>query len=677
LLPLIEPATPGGGDSGGVDLKALLGSLREVANRLASAPKDAAEDSADSEEERVPLLCDCTFTLACGAATLLTEARLQLRRGRVYGLVGGNDSGKSTLLRAIHDRRVSGFPSERELTTTLVEHGVGEKAPDCDMTPVEFLMADQVISKLGLQQSKVVAELKAMGFDEGSRLKKAIKTLSGGWRMKLGLARAILQAADVVLLDEPTGHLDVVHISWLVSYINGLQDDTDRMITTLVVSHDAPFLDRVCTDIIHVNGSKLQTHHGNFTTFREICPDAQLGSKTEEEQNIPAFTLPDPGLLEGVKGKTKRFLYLQRAFFTYPGSSHPAVGKASVECSLRSRVAIMGPNGAGKSTVAGLVVGELAPDAGSAWRHPNLRMAFVAQHAFHHLEEHLELTAVEYILWRFEGNEDREALGFRAEEEECAEPKAYWLVDEHLELCSPDHPQALQPEVIIDRRQRGRLGYEYEMRWKGRSATSWMSRFQVTAMGCLGMAKREDERQAAQRSLSTRKLTTPAVQAHLAGFGLHTEEASHRRLGALSSGQRARAVLGASTWLAPHLLVLDEPTNYLDQPALAALAAGLKTFEGGVLIISHTASFVDEVCSERWVMEKGILRREGAVAEDEDDSQPSATSAAAAAAKELKEKKKLKRLKELRRRFGQDVSDDEDGWWEDLLKKANPKNQVS
>lgn len=125
--------------------------------------------------------------------------------------------------------------------------------------------------------------------------------------------------------------------------------------------------------------------------------------------------------------------------------------------------------------------------------------------------------------------------------------------------------------------------------------------------------------------------------------------------------------------MAPHLLVLDEPTNYLDQPALAALAAGLKGFSGGVLVISHTASFVDEVCSERWMMQGGILRREGALIRDEEEARPSTAASTHTAAKELKEKRKMKRLKELRKRFGQEASDDEDEWWEDLVKKANSK----
>ncbi|CAJ1389398.1 unnamed protein product [Effrenium voratum] len=673
LAPLLESALPGGAH----DIKALVTSLRTVAERLACTPDDPEHLSSDSEEERLPLLCDCTFTLACGAATLLTDARLQLRRGCVYGLVGGNDSGKSTLLRAIHDRRVTGFPPASELRTSLVEHGVGERAPDCDMSALDFLMADPAICTLR-QQHEVVAELKRMGFEEGARMHQPIRTLSGGWRMKMALTRAVLQAAHVVLLDEPTGHLDVTHISWLVDYVNQLQDDPARMVTVVVVSHDAPFLDKVCSHIIHVNGNKLQMHRGNFSTFLARVPDAQLGSR-EEAQTCTAFVLPEPGQLEGVRSKSKRFLYLEDVVFTYPEGTAPAAKAATVECSLRSRVAIMGPNGAGKSTVAGLVVGELSPDAGFAWRHPNLRMAYVAQHAFHHLEEHLQLTAVEYILWRFQGDEDREALAKKAEEEECEEPKVFRLVEDRLVLCDAGHPQALEPEMIVDRRQRGRLGYEYEMRWRGRSATTWMSRSQVVAMGCLGMVKREDERQAAQRSLSGRPLTSPAVEAHLAGFGLSKEEACHRRLGALSSGQRARAVLAASTWLAPHLLVLDEPTNYLDQPSLAALAAGLKVFGGGVLVISHTASFVDEVCTERWMMQGGRLRREGAPVHDDEEgrptpfSAPSSVSLAAAAAKESKEKKKMKRLKELRRKLGQEVSDDEDEWYQDLVKKVNAK----
>jgi len=518
---------------------------------------------------------------------------------------------------------------------------------------------------------------------------KPISTLSGGWKMKLSLARAVVQAADVVLLDEPTGHLDRSHVDWLIAYIQSLtkhpddaneREDADSR-TIIIVSHDASFLDQVCTHIIHVQGQKLSIHKGNFSDFMMQVPDAQLGSATgEQEQPLSKFVLPDPGVLEGVKSRGKRFLYMENAVYSYPQSSAPAIRSATVECSLRSRIAIIGPNGAGKSTLAGLVVGEILPDLGNIWRHPNLRVAYVAQHTFHHLEQHLDLTATEYILWRFAGHEDREALEFRADEVEQGEVKAYELISGQLFQCDAEDDNRAEPEIILGRRQRGRLGYEYEVKWQHprNAASCWVPRAQLVAMGHLGMVKREDEREAAQRALIGRQLTTPGVEAHLAGFGLDAEEATHRRLGALSNGQRARAVLGAATWLSPHLLLLDEPSNYLDRPALAALAAGLQSFGGGLIAISHNLEFLDEVCTERWLMNGGLLRREGAAVDDGQgatDANAKAASAASVAAKEAKEKKKAKRMRELRKKNGEAVGDEDDDWYEDLLKKANHKGK--
>merc|ERR1712137_428097 len=198
---------------------------------------------------------------------------------------------------------------------------------------------------------------------------------------------------------------------------------------------------------------------------------------------------------------------------------------------------------------------------------------------------------------------------------------------------------------------------------------------QLISMGHFGMVKREDERQAAQRALNSRPLTTPAVEAHLAGFGLDSSTSSHRRMKALSHGQRARVVLAAATWLAPHLLVLDEPTNYLDNAALAALQAGLNKFRGGVVISSHNAALSQEVCTERWTMQDGELssqdmRAMGAELNVERIVRPQVKNAEAAAAAAAKEKKRQRRLREFKRKNGEAVSDSESEWWEDLLKKT-------
>lgn len=498
--------------------------------------------------------------------------------------------------------------------------------------------------------------------------------------MKLGLARAMLQVADVLLLDEPTGHLDTTNVEWLVNYIRSLPEE-QQPVTTIIVSHSPAFLNKVCTHIIHVQDQKLKTFCGNFAKFIQRVPDAQLGSGIgDEEKPVSVFTLPEPGPLEDVRSRGKRFLYLADVTYAYPKARKSALCGIVGELSLLSRVAIVGPNGAGKSTLAALLVGELAPASGTAWRHPNLRIALVAQLAFHHLEKHTDLTATEYILWRFEGNEDREALDLMAQEAELGETRAYKLHGHTLVSCDAEDVDLAEPDAISDRRQRGRLGYEYEVRWRqtrsdtrsGTVSTTWVARWQLAAMGHIGMAKREDARQAALHSLIGRPLTTPSVEAHLAGFGLDAEEASHRRLGALSNGQRARAVLGAVTWLAPHLLVLDEPSNYLDQPALAALAAGLQSFGGGVVVISHNDALLEEICTTRWVMQSGRLQVEGApegLPDDEIEASSSRRAIDATAAREAREKKKRQKLKDLRRKKGEDVSEDE-GWYEDLLRKS-------
>merc|ERR1712086_1064177 len=135
---------------------------------------------------------------------------------------------------------------------------------------------------------------------------------------------------------------------------------------------------------------------------------------------------------------------------------------------------------------------------------------------------------------------------------------------------------------------------------------------------------------------------------------------------------------GAATWLSPHLLVLDEPSNYLDIPALSALAVGLQAFQGGVGVISHNAALLAEACTERWHVAEGVVRRElqdGQLEKEEDAQKADAVSAVTDAkeAKDAKERKRYERLKELRRKQGEEVSDDEEEWWEDLLKKTNAK----
>jgi elongation factor 3 len=130
-------------------------------------------------------------------------------------------------------------------------------------------------------------------------------------------------------------------------------------------------------------------------------------------------------------------------------------------------------------------------------------------------------------------------------------------------------------------------------------------------MGNLNEVNRFEEKLAAQQGLMKLALTSANIEKHLLGFGIEPEQASHTLIGSLSGGQKVKVVLAASMWMRPHLLILDEPTNYLDRDGLGALTKAIHDFKGGVVIISHNREFANAVSSEKWIMEKGELRREG------------------------------------------------------------------
>merc|ERR1711959_724457 len=130
---------------------------------------------------------------------------------------------------------------------------------------------------------------------------------------------------------------------------------------------------------------------------------------------------------------------------------------------------------------------------------------------------------------------------------------------------------------------------------------------------------KKDEQEAAAAGLLSKPLTAPGVTKALKDFGVDGEAAGHSPIGSLSHGQRVKIVICASCWQNPHVIILDEPTNYLDRDGLGALVRGLESFQGGVVIISHNTEFTDSVCTQKWIMEKdlvsgaGHLREEGEI----------------------------------------------------------------
>merc|ERR1712226_18459 len=327
------------------------------------------------------------------------------KRGKRYGLLGPNDCGKTTLMRAIANNQVEGFPDVDQVRTVFVEADIqGEQS---HLSCVEYVLTDPKIQEYGIPKEDVRNVLASVGFTEDGKAKPdhAVSTLSGGWRMKLALARAMLQKADILLLDEPTNHLDVINVAWVKNYLNSLKG-----VTAIIVSHDSGLLNDCCSNILSIENLKLRAFKGNLDEFAKVNPDIRAFFSLKSESG-KKFKFPQPGPIEGVKSKGKALMKMAGCTYTYPVNEKPTLFDISVQVSLSSRVACVGENGAGKSTMIKLLVGETVPQIGDVWKHPNARIAYVAQHAFHHIESHLNKTPNEYIRWRFANQgEDKESL---------------------------------------------------------------------------------------------------------------------------------------------------------------------------------------------------------------------------------------------------------------------------
>merc|ERR1719172_397947 len=171
--------------------------------------------------------------------------------------------------------------------------------------------------------------------------------------------------------------------------------------------------------------------------------------------------------------------------------------------------------------------------------------------------------------------------------------------------------------------------FEYEVKWQFKPIENncWVEKDTLVRMGYLKMVQREDERQAAMAGLMTKQLTQPGIERHLADFGVDAESASHTQINQLSGGMKVKVVLAAAMWQNPHVLILDEPTNYLDREGLGALVLAIKDYKGGVLIISHNKEFCDGVATEKWIMKGGYLRIEGESKEDVSEEEISGNKA--------------------------------------------------
>ncbi|KAG8051913.1 hypothetical protein GUJ93_ZPchr0001g32521 [Zizania palustris] len=555
----------------------------------------AAEGDAATDDNIKDIVLD-NFSVSARGKELLKNASLRISHGRRYGLVGPNGMGKSTLLKLLAWRHV---PVPRSIDVLLVEQEiVGDDrsaleavvAADEELAALRAEQANleasndaddnerlaEVYEKLNLRDSDAARAraskiLAGLGFDQAMQ-GRSTKSFSGGWRMRISLARALFMQPTLLLLDEPTNHLDLRAVLWLEQYLCSQWKKT-----LIVVSHDRDFLNTVCNDIIHLHDKSLHVYRGNFDDFesgyeqkrkemnrkfevfeKQMKMARKTGSKAAQDKvkgqalskankeaakskgkgknvanddddvkpvDLPQkwhdykveFHFPEPTLL------TPPLLQLIEVGFSYPSRPDFKLSGVDVGIDMGTRVAIVGPNGAGKSTLLNLLAGDLTPCEGEVRRSQKLRIGRYSQHFVDLLT--MEENAVQYLL-----------------------------------RIHPDQE---------------------------------------------GMSKAE------------------AVRAKLGKFGLP----GHNHLTPivkLSGGQKARVVFTSISMSNPHILLLDEPTNHLDMQSIDALADALDEFTGGVVLVSHDSRLISRVCddeqkSEIWVVDDGTVNKFDGTFEDYKD----------------------------------------------------------
>ncbi|CAL2037624.1 unnamed protein product [Caenorhabditis brenneri] len=528
---------------------------RSVAGALTSDPKGL--------DHRVESL-----TITFHGREIVVDTKLELNRGRRYGLIGLNGSGKSTVLQAIYNKEmpipenVDMYLVSREMPASEMtalqavvdvdsvrkdlEHLAEQLAGETDEESQEKLMdvyerLDEMDAELA--EKKAAEILHGLGFTKTMQMKKC-KDFSGGWRMRIALARALYLKPSVLLLDEPTNHLDLEACVWLEEELSQYKR------TLLVVSHSQDFMNGVCTNIIHLFQKQLVYYGGNYDQFvktrLELLENqqkrynweqsqlqhmkdyvarfghgsAKLARQAQSKEKTMAKMIAGGLTEKAVTETVKQFYFfdageipppvimVQHVSFRYNENTPWIYKDIDFGIDLDTRIALVGPNGAGKSTLLKLLCSDVMPTDGLIRRHSHCKIGRYHQHL--HEELPLDLSALEFMMKEF-----------------------------------PDVKEKEEMRKIV-----GRYG------------------------------------------ITGREQVCPMKQ--------------------LSDGQRCRVSFAWLAWQQPHLLLLDEPTNHLDMESIDALAEAINCFPGGMILVSHDFRLVSQVAEEVWVCDnQGIMKWDG------------------------------------------------------------------
>ncbi len=533
------------------------------------------------------------LSLRRGVKLILDRTSVTINPGEKVGLVGRNGAGKSSLFSLLAGR-LSADAGDLALPPRWRLAEVAQDMPETDAGATDFVLSGDsrlAEANAALVRAEASGDGHAMaeahhdisdagGFDAAPRaqamlmglgfksaeLDAPVNSFSGGWRMRLQLARALMCPADLMLLDEPTNHLDLDALVWLEAWLKRYSG------TMIVISHDREFLDAVSNVTLHLDEAKLVRYTGNYTAFEEmrsirlsqasasyekqrermahlqkfIDRFKAKASKAKQAQSrvkalarmeklAPVLTsadfqfefreplsLPNPMLAFAnvACGYPAASVMVDDELPSGSGTSRPppasaspgAVPKRIVDGIDRSvlagqRIGILGANGQGKSTLVKTIAGDLVPLAGEIVAGKGLKIGYFAQ-------QELDVLS---------------------------------LADGPLM-----HMVRLARDV-------GPAGREQELR-------DFLGSFRFTG------------------------------------------EMAAQPVGTLSGGEKARLVLAMLVWQRPNLLLLDEPTNHLDLTTREALSMALNEFEGTVMLVSHDRALLREVCDEFWLVAGGALK---------------------------------------------------------------------
>jgi ATP-binding cassette subfamily F protein 3 len=447
---------------------------------MAVNPLQLGADQSKSKDIKID-----SIDVSIGGLRILSDTNLTLSYGRRYGLVGQNGIGKSTLLRALSKRElaipthISILHVEQEITgddTPAIQavldamvwrkHLLKEQEKItkqlADIEQTRATMADSsgeaeridkeregldatlgdIQSKLSEMESdkaesRAASILAGLGFSP-ERQQFATKTFSGGWRMRLALARALFCEPDLLLLDEPSNMLDVPSVTFLANYLQTYPS------TVLVVSHDRAFLNEVATDIVHQHSERLDYYKGaNFEAFYNTKEERRKTAKREYEnqmvqrahlqafidkfrynaaksseaqsrikklEKMPILQAPEAEYtvkfkFPEVEKMSPPIIQMSGVSFGYTPDK-PLLTNVDLDVQLDSRIGIVGPNGAGKTTMLRLLIGQLTASAGLISQNPRLRVGYFAQHHVDALD--LNASAVGFMAKNFPGKKDEE-----------------------------------------------------------------------------------------------------------------------------------------------------------------------------------------------------------------------------------------------------------------------------